>query len=208
MQWPAHTHSGAGRCRVSSGPCPAPCAPTSPIKARPVFLPVSWTGVDRWVPPSPHSYAMKWAFVPSSRRRKLRLHNANDLPEFTRQRGARARAPAPCPGPQQLQTQRLLPRGRPPLRTHTLHLSCTPAPAGGSRPKHRPQAALGRHCVCTSRRLGAAPRRASPRRRLSSSLRSLRVSVAFGNSPNSSASLLVFCDGLWTVTSDVTTRTG
>ena len=127
MQWPAHAHSGAGRCRVSSGTCPAPCAPTSPIKARPMFLPASWTGVDRWVPPSPHSYAMKWAFVPSSRRRKLRLHNANDLPEFTRQRGARTRAPAPCPGPQRLQTQRLLPRGRPPLRTHTLHLSCTPA---------------------------------------------------------------------------------
>lgn len=58
---------GAG---TSSGPCPRPRAPTSPIKARPVFLPVSWTGVDRWVPPSPHSYAMKWAFVPSSRRRK------------------------------------------------------------------------------------------------------------------------------------------
>lgn len=81
-------------------------------------------------------------------------------------------------------------------------------PAGGSCPKHRPQAALGRHCVCTSRRLGAAPCRASPRSRLSSSLRSLRVSVAFGNSPNSSAYSLVFCDGLWTVTSDVTTRTG
>ena len=92
-----------------------------------MFLPVSWTGVDCWVPPSLHSYAMKWVFVPSLQRRKLRLHNANDLAEFTWQRGAQARAPAPCPGPRKLQTQRLLPRGQPPLRTHTLGLSCAPA---------------------------------------------------------------------------------
>lgn len=38
--------------------------------------------------------------------------------------------------------QRLLPQGRPPLRTHILSLSCAPCPAGGSRPEHGPQAAL------------------------------------------------------------------
>ena len=84
-------------------------APTWPSKAGPVLLPVSWTGCRLLGVARSLSYTMRRVFVPSSWRRKPRLHNAGDLPKFTQQQGARARAPAPRPGPQRLQTQCSLP---------------------------------------------------------------------------------------------------
>lgn len=112
---------------------PPPLCPYLTDQGPGSVFPVSWTGVDRWVLPSPHSYAMKWAFVPSSRRRKLRLHNAMTLPgsslgsEGPRQPRLHAQAPAAA-------NPVSLPRRPASLRTHTLHLSCTPAPAGGLTP--------------------------------------------------------------------------
>lgn len=60
-------------------------APTWPSKAGPVLLPVSWTGCGLLGVARSLSYAMRRVFVPSSWRRKPRLHNANDLPKFTQQ---------------------------------------------------------------------------------------------------------------------------